>query len=306
MQGGNPLVDVLFVVDDTESMGEVQQRFAAAASAFVLPLVARAELDANIGVTTTDMDDPSKRGRLVGPVLSSLSGAGIGPQLGGQLQVGLTGSAREGGLEAAWAAVTPPLATHDNAGFRRASARLVIVALSDEDDCSDEGALTSDDPALCASMPGALVPVQDYLLRFTDLEERAWDFSFHAVVETGNDGEHAGCGTTNPGVRYLDLASRTGGLAAGWCEDATAVFERLGREAAGYRAAFPLSRTPEPETITVELQPAGGEVANVPEDPARGEGWSYDAAENTVRLWGTSVPPLGATLRIRYDIGLGS
>lgn len=306
VQGGNPAVDVLFVVDDTASMAEVQSRFAAAATSFVQPLVARPDVDARIAVISTDMDDPSRRGRIVGPVLHSLDGIGIASGLQSAIVVGTAGSARESGFEAAWAAITPPLSTHDNGSFRRASARLVIVILSDEDDCSDEGALPSDDPAACASMPESLVPVSTWLLRFQGLEDNPWDLSVHAVVETGAIAESEGCGTTNPGVRYMEMAERTGGIVAAWCDDAADVFSRLGREAAGYRQAFPLSRTPVQESIRVEVQPDGGTASPVPEDPAGVEGWSYDSAANTIHLWGTSVPPIGTTLRIRYDIGIGT
>ena len=59
--GLSPAVDVLFVVDDSNSMAAIQAGVAAAWSSIAGPLAAS---DWQIGVTTTDFDDPARRGRL--------------------------------------------------------------------------------------------------------------------------------------------------------------------------------------------------------------------------------------------------
>ena len=47
--------------------------------------------------------------------------------------------------------------------------------------------------------------------------------------------------------------------------------------------------------------PAGPiDGVTIPEDLTRANGWTYDAASNTVRIWGSVVPPLGAAVQIRY------
>ena len=51
--------------------------------------------------------------------------------------VGVCGSGKEQGLRAAQLAVTEPLLSGANAGFLRPGARLVLVIVSDDDDCSD-------------------------------------------------------------------------------------------------------------------------------------------------------------------------
>jgi len=73
--------------------------------------------------------------------------------------VGVCGSGREQGLEAARRALSEPLVSGVNAGFLRRGARLVLVIVSDADDCSDPDRTgTSEDPPGCTSFP-----VQSYV-----------------------------------------------------------------------------------------------------------------------------------------------
>ncbi len=73
--------------------------------------------------------------------------------------VGVCGSGREQGLEAARLALSDPTLSGANAGFVRPGARLVLVIVSDDDDCSDpENTGTSEEPPDCTQYP-----VQGYL-----------------------------------------------------------------------------------------------------------------------------------------------
>lgn len=68
--------------------------------------------------------------------------------------VGVCGSGEEQGLWAAQLAVSEPLLSGANAGFLRPGARLVLVIISDDDDCSDplkQG--TSVEPTGCTTYP---------------------------------------------------------------------------------------------------------------------------------------------------------
>jgi len=73
--------------------------------------------------------------------------------------VGICGSGREQGLEAARLALSGPALSGANAGFLRSGARLVVVIVSDDDDCSDpENTGKGEEPPDCTSYP-----VQGYL-----------------------------------------------------------------------------------------------------------------------------------------------
>ncbi len=68
--------------------------------------------------------------------------------------VGVCGSGEEQGLWAAQLAVSSRIADGSNAGFLRPGARLVLVIISDDDDCSDPlGQGTSVEPTGCTSYP---------------------------------------------------------------------------------------------------------------------------------------------------------
>jgi len=312
--GANSVVDVLFVMDDSNTMGPTQEEMAVAASEFLLPLDLRS--DWQIGVVTTDMEDPARRGRLVGPVLSSAAGDEAA-DLSAALRVGIEGSQFEAGLSAMWSALSPPLVTHENDGLRREGARLVVIVVSDEDDCSDEGGFGQDGPESCVSRPHVLVPVSEYLGRLHGLVDLQADVTVIAAVDPGQTEGPADCGGTSPGTRYIELARATGGGVDRVCGEGSDLMSSLGAQAAGAQTGFPLSRTPDPASIDVRVgdpvaegdtpvttcgvEGAPGEV--VPEDPTRVQGWSYDPDSNAVRIHGTHAPAFGRQVRICYEVG---
>jgi hypothetical protein len=66
--------------------------------------------------------------------------------------VGACGSGKEQGLRAARLALSEPLLSGANAGFLRSGARLVLVIVSDDDDCSDPGdASQANEPPGCTT-----------------------------------------------------------------------------------------------------------------------------------------------------------
>ena len=156
-------VDILWVVDSSGSMGPKQQRLSGQLQSFIQQLVeADPPIDFRIAVTTTDTDDPARRGRLLDWQLGATGGRYIGctPDAAGttttctagtgstgeavqafqQLvgKVGNTGSPVERGLLQIYLV----LENEENRerpgqpGFIRDDAALYIVVLSDEDDSS--------------------------------------------------------------------------------------------------------------------------------------------------------------------------
>jgi len=164
--------DILFVVDDSDSMSEEQQNLAANFDAFIHALDASPfKNDYQIGITTTsvDLEDRAPDGspRVIttfqrGPNASKPYPAGAlvaldatgaflangsrilkadSPTLIQDFQrnvaVGTFGSGKEQGLRAAQLALTDRVADGTNQGFLRPGARLAVVIVSDADDCSD-------------------------------------------------------------------------------------------------------------------------------------------------------------------------
>lgn len=174
---GKVKTDILFVIDDSGSMSQEQDNLATNLGAFIdrlatLPI----QDDYQVAVTTTDVDDfpggtsfiagpmngnPFPQGALVAvtpgspgaliynpgayPATNGWGGNRILPKGSATLvgdftanvRVGTSGSGKEQPFRAVRLALTDRIQDGTNAGFLRAGARLAVVFVSDEDDCSD-------------------------------------------------------------------------------------------------------------------------------------------------------------------------
>ena len=169
--------DILFVIDNSRSMREEQEKVVAELHTFVASLVGGpVKNDFQIGVVTTGISQYSttcdgqftdlidftrESGRLQrgllpmseSQILSSseleVMGEAWLDKVKLLLDLGVDGSGQEMGLEAARRALSEPLLSTSpladppgNQGFLRPGSRLLVVILSDEDDCSVPGSKT--------------------------------------------------------------------------------------------------------------------------------------------------------------------
>jgi len=170
------LTDILFVIDNSVSMREEQAGVAAELPAFVDALQKGAGVENNfqVGVITTSVYQnaalpsppymdlklfPDQEGRLrpatladggTSRILTASDGALVS-EFATLIQQGTVGSGQETPFEAVRLATSSPLTENENAGFLRTGARLVVVVVSDEDDCSEQVTLTS--PLTLAAPP---------------------------------------------------------------------------------------------------------------------------------------------------------
>jgi outer membrane biosynthesis protein TonB len=148
-------VDILWVIDDSGSMGWAQSALAAKFESFASKLT-EANIDFHLGLTTTNMCDPkgkldefcpksvstssvAQRGNLVAVPNSTTKYLSSGQSsvvsaFKSMAMVGTNGSSLEQGLSAAKYAVMNSLPGKFNAGFLRTDARLSLIVLSDEED----------------------------------------------------------------------------------------------------------------------------------------------------------------------------
>jgi hypothetical protein len=257
---------------------------------------ARAEgVTLRIGVTTTGLvtrgvcggaAQGGEAGRLV-PVdgsrtriVSSTSGTAAGT-VQSNLDVGTCHNLMQG-LETMRQALSSPLITSSddprtpqpndgNRGLLRASARLAIVVVADEDDHSGF------DPETYAQFVQAL--------KGPGMAHRA---ALHAVVPTDTSCSTAG----PPGPRLQYVARQTGGTVTNICRsDYNALLTRLISRASGPQADFQLSATPlDPAAIRVRV--AGRTI-----DPAL---WQYDPSTNSVVFRPEAIPTPGQRVEVRY------
>ena len=164
----NPKLDVLFVIDDSYSMFDHQERLSNNFVLFLRELQKQRFLDYHIGIISSDSDFGEDGGELKGhPKIVNKSVKNGLHILSQDLLVGVDGSATEKFFSTSFAALTPPLSLAGNDGFLRESAHLAVFFITDADDQSSMTgtsyyesmlALKSDNIDLL-SLFGAIIPV---------------------------------------------------------------------------------------------------------------------------------------------------
>ncbi|MBN1334959.1 MAG: VWA domain-containing protein [Deltaproteobacteria bacterium] len=298
-------VDILWVVDNSPSMQQEQEEVANRFENFIYSFE-QTNIEFHIGVITTDMDiDNPDRATLLGdpPVLTPAV-ENYRDLFVERVQVGLSGSDMERGLEAAYQAVTEPMISDRNAGFLRSNAVLSIIIVSDENDCSDRGALPADATNIdCYEHSEMLVPVAEYVSTFRAMRSDPSQVVGSAIVGPRRD---EGCQASVPGTRYMNFAESLGGVEGNICEENfSGIMEDLGLTVSGVRASFQLTYTPVEHTIEVfvaesEKDTAEAQWTPVAESPEAG--WTFDFDTRYLTFHGDSVPERGAVIHVRYDI----
>ena len=293
-------VDILFIVDNSGSMQLEQKLLAAGFKSFITEIEATGA-NFHIGVITTDFqyDDP-KRGQLIGFPAVITPDVDYTKIFEARAITGVNGGGMEKGLEAASYALSPQMTTGPNAGFLRQDATLLVVIVSDEDDCSDRGALGAD--ALntdCYTKVEDLVPVSTFVSEMRALKSTPDRFKFAGII--GPEDASGTCADSSlPGHRYIEAARLTGGLTSSICEsDWSSFLYDLGLNAAGIYTIFPLSHGAVPGTLKVFV-----DEDEVPESD--GDGYTYDAVAHTIEFHGIWIPERGAAVKATYIIESGT
>ncbi len=264
-------MDVLFIIDNSGSMGDDQDNLATNSSRFIQVADFRAgSVDYQLGITTTDVFPEGEQGRLVGsPPIIRRSGAST-TEFTARARVGINGSGWEQGLEAARMALSPPMVDGPNVGFLRDDAGLAIIVVSDEED-------------------GSPLTVEEYVNFFTGLKAATGA----PVVISAISGQTTGCDSAGPAQRYEDAVVATGGISASICDaDWGTKLQRVGEAALLARGRFRLAGRPQPGTVAVTVD--GRAVAT---------GWTYDAASNSVVFDTTVTLNPGSRVDIAYVQG---
>ena len=304
-----PNVDVLWVVDNSDSMVEEQQALADSFQDFYKFISNTASF--HIGVISTDVHNPDHRGRLLGdPKYITQDTENAEQVFRRNVNVGIGGTGNEQGFAAANLALTEPLISTYNAGFLQEDAHLFIIFVSDEDD-------------------GSFGEVKYYLRVFENIKGKGNDGIIKAAAVVGDVPEvPEECRTgknVESGERYAELAEESGGLVLSICDDNFAAnLDELGFSAAGLKRHFPLSRRADPGTIAVWVKtmcsagPMPGHVCNPePIDDCHGrdddmygytcvlrqslpDGYAYEESTNSIRIFGEALPPFGSVVQVGY------
>jgi hypothetical protein len=273
-------VDVLWVIDNSGSMEDDIGQLANAFDTFIQAFIGL-QIDARIALTTTDMDR-SDGGEFVGPWFTT-SDPQAQQKFTQQATQGFLGSGNERGLDASKAALSAPLIQGPNAGFLRNNANLAVVVVSDEDDYSGVG-------------------VNAYTSWLNGLKASPDDTSFSGMVGPDGGGGPfaqpcalAGGGSASVAPRYHDVIRQSKGVWGDFCQfDIRPFLTFFSRRAVGLQFEFPLDFTPS-AVGAIDVFVDGVSVS-----PNAFNGYTYDAATNTIVLNGTAVPDPGAFITVQY------
>ncbi|MBT3220566.1 MAG: hypothetical protein HN348_15885 [Proteobacteria bacterium] len=292
-QSENNEVDILWVIDNTNSMTEEQSILSGGFDKFIAEIESTGT-DFHLGVITTSFETgDTERGKLLGDPPVITSDDDYMNLFANRVQVGFEGSNKEKGLEAAVYALSPVMTTGYNTGFLRPEAELLVVIVSDEDDCSDNGALDGEHQRLCYTERDRLTPVSAFVSDLRELKSSADMARFSAIV---GPAEYGQCDDTWPGTRYLEAVALTDGQKGDIClPDWTDMLFELGLDAAGIRTSFLLTHPALPGSLEVW-------VDNDPVSEDAENGWTYDLETTSLLFHGPAIPERGSRIRCTYDI----
>ena len=296
VQNTSPEIDILWVVDNSNSMAANQNGIGESFQAFINNLV-ETGVDYHIGVVSTDTADG-------GILHTGVSGevfidpTTIGPQDAflDNVKVGTFGSASEKAFEAASLALGVGLGQWNpgeapvppNSNFIRDNATLFIIMVSDEDDKS-------------------FGPVSYYRKLFESYKGPGNESKISVSSIVGDPG--TGCsgtiGNAQPGDRYIDLASQTGGVFASICDEFSETLRELSLTASGLKSRFELTAIPDRSMLLPcgSLTPAAFCVKVDDVAIAQGsnsDGWTYNESTNSILFGANSVPEAQSKITVKF------
>jgi len=277
--------DILWVVDNSESMASTLTYVADNFEKFIDPFLELEGLDWQIAVVTTDMENPAQQGRFQGPIITPDSTDPRGDFLRAVDQ-GAAGSAYEKPFDAIQAALTEPLISSENAGFLREEARLSTIVVTDEDDVSS-------------------ISYATFNTWYLSLKEDRDDVSFSAFAGDPGGGLF-GCSewlgwadgliSATSANKLYEVIEATDGVFFSICStDFTEGLTLMSLDAAGMTDTFYLQAVPASiADMDVEVNGDDSRFDNV-------DGWQFDWDRNAVIFYGEAIPPANSVVEISYD-----
>ena len=265
-------MDLLWVLDDSDTLWEERQQLANTTDAFI-GFLTLAEIPFRLGVVTTDMEVGG--GALVGGEVLTHDSTDVSAAFAALVAVDddYSGNRDERGLETSVIGAEP---NGLNPTFGRDDADLEIVYFTDEDDHS--GLTASDAMAdLADARPGRRIGIT-------------------AIVGDLPGGCITPDAAADPGLKYAEMVelAQDAGLRESICStDYETMLARVALKALGLVDTYYLSAIPHPGTIEVMVDGA----LLYERQP---HGWRYDPGDNTIVFDGYAMPPPGAYIEVAY------
>lgn len=284
----NNKVDILFVIDNSKSMTQHQQRLSARVPDMINTLNSL-QMDYHVAVTTTTMAQsgnyPMTRQIIGTPKYLTSENIQL---LADRIIAGESGSDNERGLDAL-AFVTGNYAVTQAPGFLRSDALLSVIFLADENDNSAE--FGNGDSDYFINYMNKLKP---------DFKEggRAWVANYIGTI-TNQNCDNLG-GFVSVGTKYMKLVSASNGVNESICSaDLSNAVANIKARIIDMVTAYRLKDVPNKSTIRVFV--AG---AAIPENAANG--WTLETELSNghtvyiIKFHGTAVPAADQTVNVDY------
>lgn len=262
-----PVLDVLWVIDNSGSMNQFQTNLSTNITSFVTAFT-QSGADYNMAVITTDR-------YAIGPILTPQT-PNVEQQMANLVMVGIGGSGMEKGIQMSHKALSSATSAGVGSAFFRADATLVVIYVSDEQDWSNPGWAS--------------------YLSFFDTIKPTGQFIPYGVISDVPGGcqytmTNGATRTLQPGTGYWDLIDYYGGSWYSICATDWGVqLQDLAGEVTG-RRMFQLDE-PDPIVETIEVT-VNGQVTTL---------WEYDENTNSVIFADGHVPEEGQTIQIDYAV----
>ena len=260
-----PVLDVLWVIDNSGSMNQFQTSLSTNISSF-MSAFSQTGADYNMGVITTDR-------WMISTILTPMT-PNVEQELGNLVIQGTYGSGMEKGIEMSYRALSSSTSAGPGSAFWRDGATLVVIYVSDEQDWSNPG--------------------WSNYTTFFDTLKPAGQFIPYGVISDVPGGcqyqtFNGSMRSLQPGLGYWDLIDYYNGTWYSICATDWGVqLQNLAGEVTG-RRMFALDES-DPIINTIEVY-VNGQTTSM---------WEYDEASNSVIFAEGHVPEEGQTIRIDY------
>ncbi|WP_206611137.1 VWA domain-containing protein [Halobacteriovorax sp. HLS] len=260
-------VDILWVVDDSGSMGDEQKALAYNFDVFIHEFLEK-KIDFKMAVTTTDATS-SKDGkwscdpRLLDAAAAKTNEANFVKNFSNCIKVGTRGSGREKGLH-----TSKSFIERYDGQWMRDDAYLVVVYVSDEEDQSEK--LVSEYVNFLKSKKNKTGLIKLYSIVTKESTKYRWE---------------------TIGTRYLEASANTGGQTAHIKKDFYKILREMGGKIVNLLDSFALSQQPIDDKVNVKVN--GSELAS---------GYSYDSQSRSIKFLDGHIPTEGANIEISYSI----
>jgi hypothetical protein len=294
----NNKIDILWVVDNSGSMAPTQANLANNFNSFIQSFTQKG-YDFHIGVTVTDAfratttNTPSlarlrdglgsnhSRVFVIDSATPNINSAFIT-----NVSQGISGNGDERAFQSFREALSSPL----NADFRRPDAYLAIIIVSDEDDFSASQAASIGENYTHSKIH----PISTYVSYLDGLVGAPSKYSVSAIAVWDNACLAQSHSAAQIGIRYGQLVDATGGIKGSVCSQFASTLDALQNHLAELSTQFVLNRVPIVQSINVI-------VDGITVQEGAANGWTYDAALNSIFFHGSAIPAQGSAIVVNFD-----